>query len=131
MTSGHAPYHAHIYFELDDRARAERLHREFVRAQATGDLPDLRYVGEMRDRPVGPHPKPQFEIHFLARALPATTALIRQSGLRALVHPLTDDDLADHTTLATWIGEPIALDESVLDPPGKNQGVARFGKSDF
>ena len=56
---------------------------------------------------------------------------IEESGLRALVHPLTDDDLADHTTLATWIGEPIALDESVLDPPGKNQGVARFGKSDF
>jgi DOPA 4,5-dioxygenase len=131
MTSGHAPYHAHIYFELDDRAPAERLHRHFVRARATGDLADLRYVGEMRDRPVGPHPKPQFEIHFLARALPAMTALIRQTGLRALVHPLTDDDLADHTTLATWIGEPIALDESVLDPPGRNQGVARFGKSDF
>ena len=131
MTAGQAPYHAHIYFELDDRQRAERLHRQFARSRAAGDLADLRYVGEMRDRPVGPHPKPQFEIHFLARALPAMTALIRQSGLRALVHPLTDDDLADHTTLATWIGEPLALDESVLDPPGRNQGVARFGKSDF
>ena len=131
MTVGHSPYHAHIYFELDDREPAERLHRQFERSRAAGEPGDLLYVGEMRDRPVGPHPKPQFEIHFLARALPAMTALIRQSGLRALVHPLTDDDLADHTTLATWIGEPIALDESVLDPPGRNQGVARFGKSDF
>jgi len=131
MTTPHAPYHAHIYFELDDREPAERLHRQFERSRAAGEPGDLLYVGEMRDRPVGPHPKPQFEIHFLARALPAMTALIRQSGLRALVHPLTDDDLADHTTLATWIGEPLALDESVLDPPGSNQGVARFGKSDF
>ena len=41
------------------------------------------------------------------------------------------DDVADHTRLAQWIGEPIKLDVSVLDPPGVNQGVARFGKSDF
>jgi len=129
MNAGNAPYHAHIYFEPDDRERAARLHRQFARLQASGA--DPIYVGEMRDRPVGPHPRPQFEIHFLARALPAMTALIRQAGLRALVHPLTEDDLADHTTLATWIGEPLALDESVLDPPGRNQGVARFGKSDF
>jgi DOPA 4,5-dioxygenase len=131
MTAGHAPYHAHIYFELDHREPADRLHRQFMRSMASADFADLIYVGEMRDRPVGPHPKPQFEIHFLERALPAVTALIRRSGLRALVHPLTDDDLADHTTLATWIGEPLALDESVLDPRGSNQGVARFGKSDF
>jgi DOPA 4,5-dioxygenase len=58
-------------------------------------------------------------------------ALIKASNLTALVHPLTDDDLADHTSLALWIGEPLPLDHSVLDPPGFNQGVARFGKSDF
>jgi len=85
----------------------------------------------MRDASVGPHPKPQFEIHFLEGALPTVLPLIEASGLRALVHPLTDDDLADHTSLAVWIGEPIPLDLSVLDPPGMNQGVARFGKSDF
>jgi DOPA 4,5-dioxygenase len=91
----------------------------------------LLYVGELRDRNVGPHPKPQFEIHFLEDALIAVLPLIEASGLTALVHPLTDDDLADHTSLARWIGEPLPLDVSVLDPPGMNQGVARFGKSDF
>jgi hypothetical protein len=30
-----------------------------------------------------------------------------------------------------WIGTPIDLDLSVLDPPGFNQGIARFGKTDF
>ena len=85
----------------------------------------------MTDRPAGPHPIPQFEVHFLECAREQVVAAIEASGLRALVHPLTDDDLADHSRLAHWIGEPIVLDVSVLDPPGVNQGVARFGKSDF
>jgi DOPA 4,5-dioxygenase len=94
-------------------------------------LSSLNFVGEMRDMPVGPHPKPQFEVHFRKDSLAAVLKLITESGLTALVHPLTDDDLADHTTHAKWLGTPISLDLSVLDPPGKNQGIARFGKSDF
>jgi DOPA 4,5-dioxygenase len=85
----------------------------------------------MYDTGVGPHPKPQFEIQFLASTLPAITPVLRDTGLTVLIHPLTDDDLADHTTLAEWIGEPLPLDESVLDPPGHNQGIARFGKVDY
>jgi DOPA 4,5-dioxygenase len=85
----------------------------------------------MMDRGVGPHPIPQFEVHFLDDDRAEIVAMIEASGLRALVHPLTDDDLADHTVLGHWIGEPLELDLSVLDPPGHNQGVARFGKSDF
>ena len=125
-----APYHAHIYFEPSSRAVAERLHRQFSSAKAAGASAVL-YVGGMRDEGVGPHPKPQFEIHFLEDQLAAIVALIGASGLTALIHPLTDDDLADHTSLATWIGEPLPLDLTVLDPPGVNQGVPRFGKSDF
>ena len=130
MSRESAPYHAHVYYEAGVRDRAVRLHETFARAKG-GDIAGLVYVGELRDRGVGPHPLPQFEIHFLAGALPRIVPLIEASGLRALVHPLTDDDLADHTSLAHWIGEPVTLDLSVLDPPGINQGVARFGKSDF
>jgi DOPA 4,5-dioxygenase len=54
-----------------------------------------------------------------------------RSRASSVQHPLTDDDVADHTKLAHWIGEPIALDLSVLDPPGINQGIPRFGASDF
>ena len=93
--------------------------------------PEVLFVGRLMDGPVGPHPVPQFEVHFGENAVPDVIAAIESSGLRALVHPLTDDDLADHTTLARWIGEPLALDTKALDPPGINQGIARFGKSDF
>lgn len=131
MAVEHAHYHAHVYYEPAVRTDAERLHRRFADAVGSAEFAGVIFVGEMRDESLGPHPQPQFEVHFLRAALPAVTRLIETSGLTALVHPLTDDDLADHTTLAEWIGTPLPLDHSVLDPPGMNQAIARFGKSDF
>ena len=121
-----APYHAHIYYSENDRAAAEALRDRFLATPT-----QVLFVGRMMDGGVGPHPIAQYEVHFLEGARPEVVAAIEASGLKALVHPLTDDDLADHTSLAYWIGEPIELDVSVLDPPGHNQGVARFGKTDF
>ena len=125
MADDAAPFHAHIYYSADERLAAEKLRDGF---RANGEV---LFVGQMTDRAVGPHPIPQYEVHFVEGALPAVVSAIEGSGLRALVHPLTDDDLADHTTLAQWIGEPVELDVRVLDPPGVNQGAPRFGKSDF
>jgi DOPA 4,5-dioxygenase len=120
-----APYHAHIYYLPDQRAAAAALREHFL------SQPAILFVGEMIDRGVGPHPMPQYEIHFLRRSVDEVIAAIAPTGLRALVHPLTEDDLADHTTLGHWIGEPVELDVSVLDPPGQNKGLARFGRRDF
>ena len=131
MTDASDRFHAHIYYEASDRAAAEQLRSELKTRKGTGDLIDVVFVGDMRDRAVGPHPVPQYEVHFYRNALPIVLERIKARGLRALVHRLTDDDLADHTSQALWIGEPIPLDLSVLDPPGMNQGIARFGKSDF
>jgi aromatic ring-cleaving dioxygenase len=129
MTTGDAPYHAHVYYSAAERPAAAALRNAFVRQAEAGG--DILFVGRMMDEGVGPHPIPQYEVHFPERAREGVIAAIEASGLRALVHPLTDDDLADHSSLAHWIGEPVALDLSVLDPPGVNQGVARFGKTDF
>ena len=126
MDSSNAPYHAHIYFTPDTHAEAAAL-----RERLASGTPRLPFIGELREYPVGPHPQPQFEVHFLASDLPALLPTLEACGLRVLVHPLTDDDLADHTTLGRWIGEPLSLVLSTLDPPGMNQGVARFGNSDF
>ena len=123
---GDAPFHAHIYYIDKDRPAASALRDRF----AAGNPPVL-FVGRMIDRGVGPHPIPQFEVHFLESARREVVAAIEAANVRALVHPLTDDDLADHTTLAHWIGKPVELDVTTLDPPGHNQGVARFGNSDF
>ena len=131
MADDHAPYHAHIYYSADERPAAEALRDRFLGQTGGAEEPHLLFVGRMTDRGAGPHPLPQYEIHFLEPSLAAVISEIEASGLRALVHPLTDDDLADHTSLGHWIGEPLELDLSVLDPPGRNQGVPRFGKTDF
>ena len=134
MTSkqgGAAPYHAHIYYSQAQRDVAVAL-RERLRDAAPGDpLSGIKFVGELRDHKVGPHTVPQFEIHFDERLLSVVEPVLARSGLRVLIHPLTLDDLGDHTHLGRWIGEPVELDVSVLDPPGVNQGFARFGKTDF
>ena len=125
MDGPNAPYHAHIYFSEAERPAAEALRAAFSRRVA------ILFTGAPTDGPAGPHPMPQYEVHFRRGALPDVVSMIEASGLRALVHPLTLDDLADHTSLGTWYGAPLDLDLSVLDPPGINQGLARFGRSDF
>lgn len=131
MDDNQAPYHAHIYYQLDNRAAAEALHLRLSELTEAGGISPILFIGTLRDRKVGPHPIPQFEIHFFKADLARIVPVIESSGLTALVHPLTDDDVADHTSLAHWIGEPIELDLAPLDPPGMNKGVARFGKTDF
>jgi DOPA 4,5-dioxygenase len=123
--NGSAPYHAHIYFDADQRPAAEALREKLARSE------QILFVGTMTKGKAGPHPIPQYEVHFRERSLDEILRMIEGSGLRALVHPLTDDDLADHTRLAHWVGDPIDLDLTTLDPPGRNQGVPRFGIRDF
>lgn len=125
MTCADAPYHAHIYCDPAERPAAIALRDAF------GNDPAILFVGALTDGAAGPHPIAQYEVHFLAAHRPAVVEAIEATGLRALVHPLTDDDLADHTSLAHWIGEPVELDVTVLDPPGVNKGIPRFGISDF
>jgi DOPA 4,5-dioxygenase len=131
MSDTDAPWHAHVYYDAAQRRGAEALRQRLAGLLAPGSEPQMLYVGRLAEGPIGPHPLPQFESHFAGRWREAVSALIEGAGLRALVHPLTDDDLADHTTLAHWIGEPLKLDLTALDPPGVNQGVGRFGTSDF
>ncbi|MDB5429196.1 MAG: dopa 4,5-dioxygenase family protein [Caulobacter sp.] len=126
-----APYHAHVYYSAEERPAAVALRDALRAASAAGPLSDIRFIGELRDRKAGPHITSQFEIHFDRGLLALVEPELERSGLRVLIHPLTLDDLGDHTDLGRWIGEPVELDLSVLDPPGVNQGIARFGKTDF
>lgn len=131
MSEPDAPYHVHVYYDTRSRAAAGELREQLLRMVVPDGEPGFAYVGELRDHKVGPHPVPQFEAHFRAAFLPRVLAIVRDAGFTVLVHPLTLDDTADHTSLAQWIGDPIPLDLGVLDPPGINQGLDRFGKRDF
>jgi aromatic ring-cleaving dioxygenase len=128
MADDDAPYHAHAYFAPEHREAAVALRSQLATLREVEGTPV--FIGQLRDHGVGPHPIPQFEVHFPKRDLARLMPVFEGCGLSVLVHPVTLDDFADHTTLATWVGEPIALDVSVLDPPGINQGLARFGRTD-
>ncbi len=130
-TVGDAPYHAHVYYSAAERATAASLQARLRTLPPDHALAGLLFVGELRDRKAGPHITAQFEIHFGAQLLAEVESELSRSGLRVLIHPLTLDDLGDHTYLGRWIGPPVELDLTVLDPPGVNQGLARFGKTDF
>src|SRR5262249_4032915 len=70
------PYHAHIYFERAQRGAANRLRQQVLESKGRGEFATVLFVGELRDDPVGPHPKGQFEIHFREDAVPQITSLI-------------------------------------------------------
>jgi len=83
---GTAPFHAHVYYSSEERPAAERLRETFA------GQPGVLFIGQMTDRGVGPHPIPQYEVHFREVSRPSVVAAIEASGLRALVHPLTNDE---------------------------------------
>ena len=130
MADPNAPWHAHIYYSDADRDAAISLREQFI-VLAGAPEPAILFVGRMMEEGVGPHPLPQYEVHFRTRSVEVVVTAIEATGLTALVHPLTGDDLADHTTHARWLGTPVALDVTTLDPPGRNQGIPRFGITDF
>lgn len=102
-------YHAHVYFNADTVDQARALCEEAT--QRFG----LK-MGRMHERPVGPHPDWSCQLAFEHAQL-ADVMLwlaLNRKGLVVFLHPLTGDDLADHTEHAIWMGAVRALDVSIF-----------------
>ena len=98
-------YHAHIYYDPESRAVAERLR------EAIGGAFEVQ-LGRWHDRPVGPHPQAMYQVAFpvaeFARLVP--WLMLNRDGLAVLVHPVTGDDYEDHAHHALWLGQVLPLD---------------------
>jgi aromatic ring-cleaving dioxygenase len=107
--SGIKGYHAHIYYDPKTRGIAERLRT------ALGDHFSTR-LGSWHDEPVGPHPVAMYQVAFASEEFPSLVPwlMLNREGLNILVHPLTDDSVADHTRFAAWLGTPLRLRTEVL-----------------
>ena len=104
-------YHAHVYYwDAAERAAAGRL-REALAARFPVRL------GRWRDAPVGPHPRPMYQVAFAAaefgRIVP--WLMLNHGTLSVFIHPETGDDVADHSTHALWLGERLDLDLAFLE----------------
>lgn len=102
-------YHAHVYFDARTIDQARALCEE-----ATQRF-DLK-MGRVHERPVGPHPDWSCQLAFEHAQL-ADVMLwlaLNRKGLVVFLHPLTGDDLADHTAHAIWMGAVRELDISIF-----------------
>ena len=104
-------YHAHVYFDAATENDARELCVGAWRTCHVG-------LGRFHRRPVGPHPDWSCQLSFdeneFDNVVPWLDA--NRGILNILVHPLTDDDLADHTTLAAWLGDEVALVTAIFEP---------------
>lgn len=97
-------YHAHVYFGPTSVPQARAL------CQRAGKLFGV-VVGRVHEREVGPHPHWSCQLAFDGANFDAFIPWLDQHrcGLDVLVHGLSGDDLADHTTHAAWLGQAAAL----------------------
>ncbi len=103
----HDRYHAHVYFDEESveqaRALCEQAAAQFGAA-----------MGRVHQKLVGPHPRWSCQLAFDSKQFDALIPWLdaHRDGLTILVHADTGHDLEDHTTHASWLGEPATLDLS-------------------
>ncbi len=104
-------YHAHIYFNSDTRASVLKLY-EALKEFGQGRI----HLNTIADQPRGPHvpcmfgvdiPKDMFEAVF-------GFLLLNHGPHSVLFHPVTGNELLDHTHHAAWLGQVQPLNLSVL-----------------
>ena len=98
-------YHAHIYFDENTEGLACKIY----------DRIKIKFnfeVGRFHKKPLGPHTKWMFQVPFQRAHFDEFIQWLddNRKGLSILIHPLSGDNLLDHTELAAWLGEPIRLD---------------------
>lgn len=102
-------YHAHVYFDASTLDQATELcnsaHDQF------GVV-----IGRVHEKLVGPHPRWSCQLAFDAKQFDTLITWLEKNrrGLTVFVHGLTGDDLEDHTTHASWLGEPAELNLEVF-----------------
>jgi aromatic ring-cleaving dioxygenase len=104
-------YHGHVYFTVEEQVLAAQVRENIIKA-----LPQLTYTGQLIPIPIGPHPKPMFEIHIPASHINLAMATIDtlREGLSVLIHPVQQDEMAAHTVDARWLGEKLTLNLEIL-----------------
>ena len=104
-------FHAHVYF---DDGQLDQALSCYGAIQST--FADLE-LGRVHTKSVGPHLKRQFQIALDQDTLTDFVLWLdeQRGGLSVLVHPLTADEVEDHTRNALWLGDELPLKLAVLE----------------
>ena len=105
-----ARYHAHVYFDESSTEQAREL------CQTAATLFGVK-MGRVHQKLVGPHPHWSCQLAFDSTQFDALIPWLdtHRAGLNILVHAETGNNLEDHTTNATWLGDPAKLNLSVFE----------------
>lgn len=101
-------YHAHVYWQNE----AERMISLGLRPALTSLGVSL---GRIMDQPIGPHPRPSYQVNYSTDQQAEVEELLAGSGLDVLLHEDTGDDMRDHTQGARWLGNQLTLDLEWLE----------------
>ena len=102
-------YHAHVYFDRSTVEQAKLL------CESAGKRFNVT-VGRMHHKPIGPHPCWSCQLAFERSNHTdlLTWLALNRRGLTMAIHPLTGNDLKDHTDYASWMAKPQTLNLSIF-----------------
>ena len=97
-------YHAHVYFDETTLEQARELCLAAWQHCHSG-------LGRLQEKPLGPHPRWSCQLSFDADEFDRVVGWLdaHRNDLDILVHPLSGDDLADHSDHAAWLGNEVEL----------------------
>lgn len=97
-------YHFHLYYEFENTTIASKL-REKIKQTFKIE------VGRLWEKPVGPHPVCSCQVSVPAELFEKMTAWLLQNrnDIDFFIHPVTGNDIADHTDFIMWIGKSYKL----------------------
>lgn len=100
-------FHVHVYFSPETRDKAIELHNWFVQLNSFNIT-----AGEIHEEPLGPHTQPMFALNVGVYHITYVLKfmILNRNGLSVLIHPLTNNEVEDHTTSAVWLGDKLPLD---------------------
>ncbi len=100
-------YHAHVYFDETSTEQARAL------CQTAATLFGVT-MGRVHQKLVGPHPHWSCQLAFDSTQFDALIPWLEtnRNGLNILIHAQTGKNIEDHTTHASWLGEPATLNLS-------------------
>lgn len=113
-------FHFHIYWFQNNpasQASAVRLRDRILELAKQGFF-QVVPLKTINTSPRGPHPIGSYEV-WCARedfARCYSWFVLNRGQHSILIHPLTKEEVADHSSRATWLGTPVPLDYSNLTP---------------
>ena len=97
-------YHAHLYYKLENLEEAKKL------SQTIGEKFNLA-IGKVHEKPVGPHKSWSCQVSVppdrFAELIPWLA--LNRGSVDFFIHPVTGNDLLDHTDHVMWLGKSYSL----------------------